>query len=170
MNSLKSVKTLFQFDGSFFVCLLLLYFWEHADRHVNIFEIFKKFCCEWLCMIIAVCPLGKLKLEKRLFLYECHLKPKRAFQFPYYMDVVYTPGMKNRSVLPKFARQRKTLHLWFKKRSRSSFLSSLSLFTPWTELCRFEFHTKVKTLNYYNIQWEYKTSSLKIASFNTLGL
>ena len=87
-------------------------------------------------MIIAVCPLGKLKLEKRLFLYECHLKPKRAFQFPYYMDVVYTPGFKNRSVLPKFARQRKTLHLWFKKRSRSSFLSSLSLFTPWTELCR----------------------------------
>ena len=115
-------------------------------------------------MIIAVCHLGKLKLEKRLFLYECHLKPKRAFQ------VVYTPGFKNRSVLPKFARQRKTLHLWFKKRSRSSFLSSLSLFTPWTELCRFEFETKVKTLNYYNIQWEYKTSSLKIASFNTLGL
>ena len=113
-NSLKSVKTLFQFDGSFFVCLL----------HVNIFEIFKKFCCEWLWIIIAVCHLGKLKLEKRLFLYECHLKPKRAFQ------VVYTPGFKNRSDLPKFARQRKTLHLWFKKRSRSSFFKFLELVHP----------------------------------------
>ena len=86
------------------------------------------------------------------------------------MDVVYTPGFTYRSVLPKFARQRKKLHLRFKKRSRSSFLSSLSLLTPRTEPCRFEFQKKVKTLKYYNIQWEYKTSSLKIASFNTLGL
>ena len=90
-------------------------------------------------MIIAVCHLEKLKLEKRLFLYECHLKPKRVFQFPYYMDVVYTPGFKNRSVLPKFARQRKTLRLWFKKGPEAVFLSSLSLLTPRTEPCRFEF-------------------------------
>ena len=57
-----------------------------------------------------------------------------------------------------------------RKGPEAVFLSSLSLFTPRTELCRFEFETKVKTLKYYNIQWEYKTSSLKIASFNTLGI
>lgn len=73
-------------------------------------------------MIIAVVKIGK-----KTFLYECHLKPKRVFQFPYYMVVVYTPAFIYRSVLPKFARQ---FALRFKKRPRGSFFKFLELVNP----------------------------------------
>ena len=93
------------------------------------------------------------------------------FQFPYYMNVVYTPGFIYRSVLPKFAcRRKKNCIFGLRKGPEAAFLSSLSLLTPQTELCRFEFQTKVKTLKYRNMQWKYITSPLTIASFNTLGL